>query len=317
MGIGSNNVYRLIAIDFDGTLLSPKGVLTPRTREALHAVVATGCKVCFATGRNFTESHAIIAAAGLSGIGVFVGGAMTMTVPSGNVIHRMAMRPELARQVSAALEQMGHPVLAMQDHSAEGIDYLVSHDIPLTKCSQDWMDCVSARVLRIKDLGAAPHDHTLRVGAVADTPAALVARDALQKLFGDRIVTQVIAVNAGLTVLEVFDPAVNKWAAISRLAAEQGIGPGQIIAVGDEVNDLPMVRNAGLGVAMGNAVPELMAVAARVIAPNSDDGLAQFIEELLRQNQLAGEPSSTAVAGNASPSPLSSGQLTPGSATLA
>lgn len=278
----------MIAIDFDGTLLSPKGTVTPRTREALHAVVATGCMICFATGRNFTESRSILQATGLTGIGIFVGGAMTMDTATGWVIHRSAMDPDLARQVSAALERLGHPVLAMQDHSATGIDYLVSRDIPLTVCSSDWMAHVSARVQPIADLGTYPHDHTLRVGAVADTPEAIIARDALQQQFGDRIVTQVIAVNAGMTVLEAFDPAVNKWSAISRLAADQGIAPQQVIAIGDEVNDVPMVRSAGLGVAMGNAVPELKHLAKRIIGSNADDGLAEFLEQLVHGGQLAG-----------------------------
>ena len=78
------------------------------------------------------------------------------------------------------------------------------------------------------------------------------------------------------------------------------IRPEQIIAVGDDVNDVPMLRQAGLGVAMGNARPEALAVAERVIGSNRDDGLADFLEELIRNHGV--EP----VAGDGKP-PASAG----------
>jgi len=61
-------------------------------------------------------------------------------------------------------------------------------------------------------------------------------------------------------ILEVFDPAVNKWEGILHVARHHGIDPKQIIAIGDDVNDLMMIRNAGLGVAMGNSHPQVLAV---------------------------------------------------------
>jgi hydroxymethylpyrimidine pyrophosphatase-like HAD family hydrolase len=79
----------------------------------------------------------------------------------------------------------------------------------------------------------------------------------------------------------VFDPSVNKWAGIRHVAARHGIRDEEIVAIGDDVNDLHMVRHAGLGVAMGNARPELLAVADRVIGHNRDEGLAAFLEELV------------------------------------
>ena len=63
--------------------------------------------------------------------------------------------------------------------------------------------------------------------------------------------------------------------------------PEEIIAVGDDVNDLPMLKHAGLGVAMGNAKPEAIAVADRVINRNDADGLAEFLEELVDSKAVA------------------------------
>jgi hypothetical protein len=107
-------------------------------------------------------------------------------------------------------------------------------------------------------------------------------RPQLEEIFGNRIVFHSIAVMSfGVDVLEVFDPEVSKWQGLLHVASAHKINPADIIAIGDDVNDIPMVKNAGLGVAMGNARPELKAVARRIIGPNSEDGLARFLEELV------------------------------------
>jgi hydroxymethylpyrimidine pyrophosphatase-like HAD family hydrolase len=74
---------------------------------------------------------------------------------------------------------------------------------------------------------------------------------------------------------------VNKWEGVKLVAQRHGIAEHEIVAIGDDVNDLPMIQHAGLGVAMGNARPEVLAIAKRVIGTNADEGLAQFLEELV------------------------------------
>ena len=90
----------------------------------------------------------------------------------------------------------------------------------------------------------------------------------------------------GVDVLEVFDPAVNKWQGLLHVATAHKIDPAEIIAIGDDVNDLPMIKNAGLGVAMGNARPEVRAAAKLVIGRNDEDGLAKFLEELVIRHEV-------------------------------
>jgi hydroxymethylpyrimidine pyrophosphatase-like HAD family hydrolase len=89
-----------------------------------------------------------------------------------------------------------------------------------------------------------------------------------------------------MEVLEIFDPAVNKWEGVKLVAQRHGVAEHQIVAIGDDVNDLPMIRHAGLGVAMGNARPEVLEVAKRVIGTNADEGLAEFLEELVETHAV-------------------------------
>ena len=272
----------MIAIDLDGTLLSPAGEVTPRVKAAVHKALGAGFLVCFATGRNWTESRTVVEAVEHYGTAVFVGGAMIVDTGNDVTLHRSLMDPALARALSAVFEEEGHAVLALQDRTTAGVDYLVTEAVPLDESTARWMSITASRVERHPRLSDHPHDHTMRVGIVAATSESRRVRDRLRREFGERIVCHSLYVPAyDVEVLEVFDPAVNKWAGILHVARRHGIEPAEIIAIGDDMNDVPMLENAGLGVAMGNARPEARAAAKLVIKPNAEEGLAEFLEELV------------------------------------
>ena len=285
--------YRLIAIDLDGTLLSPAGEVTPRAKAAVHRCLEAGLLVCFATGRNWTESQAILDAVNHYDSAVFVGGAMVVDTRNRVTLHRTMMAPDLAAELCAFIEDRGHAALALQDHGTAGVDYLVSGDVPLNDATRGWMRVTRAKVHRVPRLGAYDHGHTIRVGIVAAPADVQRINQGLKERFGERIVVHSMYVPAyDVEVLEVFDPAVNKWEGILHVARRHGILPEEIIAIGDDVNDIPMVESAGLGVAMGNAKPELLAVAGLVIGSNEDEGLARFLEGLVAQHVV--EPATAA-----------------------
>ena len=283
----SDERYRMIAIDLDGTLLSPTGEVTPRAKQAVRKALDAGLLVCFATGRNWTESKTVLEAVEHYDSAVFVGGAMVVDTKQQVVLHRMMMQPDLAREVCAHMEAAGHAVLALQDTEAAGFDYLVTADIAVNAPTAHWMRVTAAKIVSVPRLGDHPHPHTVRVGIVAPPGEAAKMKWSLNERFADRIVCHGLFVPSfDVEVLEVFDPAVNKWEGVKLVAARHGIREGQIVAIGDDVNDLPMIKHAGLGVAMGNARPEVLAVAKRVIGSNADEGLAAFLEELVETHAV-------------------------------
>jgi hydroxymethylpyrimidine pyrophosphatase-like HAD family hydrolase len=83
----------------------------------------------------------------------------------------------------------------------------------------------------------------------------------------------------GVVALEVHDPAATKWRAIEWLLDEWDIRPEQVVAIGDDVNDVPMLRGAGLSFAMGNAPDAVKAAADRVTATNEENGVALALRE--------------------------------------
>ena len=97
----------------------------------------------------------------------------------------------------------------------------------------------------------------------------------------DSIADDIQAKDDSIHILEVFDRAVSKWTGIAWLAAERGVPRTRVAAIGDEINDLAMVREAGLGVAMGNAIPAVRDAAARHAPTNAEDGVAHAIDRIL------------------------------------
>jgi Cof subfamily protein (haloacid dehalogenase superfamily) len=277
----------MIAIDLDGTLLSPLGKVTPRAKAAVHKALGAGLLICFATGRNFTESQAILEAVAHYDSAVFVGGAMVVDTRQRLTLHRQLMEPALAAEVCGAFEAAGHAALALQDTTVAGVDYLMSADMPTNHAIDQWIKLTAASIRKIKGLDRYSHEHTIRVGIVAEPDEIAGVRRQLDERFGERIMHHSVIVPAySVEVLEVFDPSVNKWEGIQHVARRHGIRPEQIIAIGDDVNDLHMIRNAGLGVAMGNAKPEVKAIAKRIIGSNQDEGLAAFLEELVETHAV-------------------------------
>ena len=274
--------YKLIAIDIDGTLLCPRHTVTPRTVKAIRSAIDSGMVVCFATGRNFTESKSVLADVGHFDAAVFVTGAMVFDTAAEKVLHKTALDVALARELCHAIESHGHAALVMQDHLASGFDYLVSGKLAPNAETTRWMRQTKAVVRAHDELSTHAHDHTLRVGLVAPLGEVERIKADLAARFGDRIFILSIRVPAaGVEVLEIFHPTVNKWEGVKRVAGLRNIADSEIVAAGDDLNDLSMLTHAGLGVAMGNGRDEVKRVAKRVIGHHGEDGLARFIEELI------------------------------------
>jgi Cof subfamily protein (haloacid dehalogenase superfamily) len=278
--MGSVVKYKMVAIDLDGTLLSPSSQVTARTKTAIHRALEKRLLVCFATGRNFTESQTVLDAIEHYDSAVFVGGAMVIDTRQRVTLHRTIMDPLLARDLCRFFESRGHAALALQDTQTAGCDYLVSSELPLHDSTTSWLKATRTTSRRMAGLAHHSHEHTVRVGIVAATDIAQPIHAELEQTFGRRIMSHCF-LGGNVCVVEVFDPSVSKWQGILHIANRHGIKPAEIIAIGDGINDITMVKNAGLGVAMGNSHPDLLKCAARVIGPNNEDGLAQFLEELL------------------------------------
>ncbi len=269
----------LIAIDLDGTFLDPRGEVSVKTREAVKAVLARGIRVAIATGRTWWESRAVIEVAGLSGPGVFAGGAVVNDTKDGRTLAKTTIDPQTASAICQIVESAGYPAMVFRDTNGSGAEFVVSDGIPVPPSLSEWWSYHRSDIVLRTDLGTPQgHPGTLRVTTAATPEAITEVGSQLRKRLADRCYWHTIRVPAyGVEVLEVFHPAVNKWHGIVQLAALLGIDAGRVVAIGDDVNDLAMLENAMLGVAMGNARPEVKSIADATIRSNAEDGLAELL----------------------------------------
>jgi hypothetical protein len=274
--------YKLLALDIDGTLVGPDQAVAEETVDALAAAERAGLRVCLATGRSYAESIGIWRQLRLLAPPqpmILVGGALVSEPDTARTLCQRPIPFQTACEFADALGQLGHAAMVLVDAWRHGVDYLVTAGGDQHAASRDWFSKMGVRVRRVDRLAdASDAPEPLRISAVAEPQAArAVAGDLMQRFDGRLNVHAILAPNYGVTVVEAHAAGADKLSAIKYVAQGLRIGTGRIAAVGDDVNDLPMVQGVGLGAAMPHAPPELLAAARHV----ARGGLAAFVRELL------------------------------------
>lgn len=273
---------KLVALDVDGTTLDPSGRVTVRTARAIHRLRDAGVAFTLATGRTWWESRGPIADCGLAGPGVFATGASIREHRSGDLIASVHLDGEIIRQVAGAIESLGLPAMVLGDIGVGAPEYIVTEGMDLPGSLLQWIDLHRLDVIRANDIATRHWPGAIRIGTVAEPVAVERVTHVLTEKFADKCVHHLINLPAyNVNVLEIFSPSASKWTGVQRVARELGIDDADTIAFGDDVNDVPMLLNAGLGIAMGNASSPAIAVAKARTRTNADDGLAHALELLM------------------------------------
>jgi 5-amino-6-(5-phospho-D-ribitylamino)uracil phosphatase len=281
--------YELLAIDLDGTLLNRRGEVSRRNREAIATARAAGLEVVIATGRAWIESRHVLEALGHEGLVVAAGGSLLCDGVSGRTIDRRSLPHHFVEEITHSLVSHGHKVLILKDAHATGYDYLAVGEGDLDPASRWWFDQLPVKVRFANDLADDIHPlDSLRAGAVAcESRLAPLARSMRDALAGRccmqhwSAVTETHATGSRTHLLEIFTHNVNKWTMIEACCRQRGVDVQRVAAIGDGLNDVELIANAGVGIAMGNAGDEVMAVADRVTVDHNDDGVAVAIDRLL------------------------------------
>ncbi len=289
--------YDALAIDLDGTLLDPRQRVSPANLEALRRARAAGLRVVICTGRGLVECIHILQGIEQLDPVVVAGGSMLACPVTRRTLHRFNLDRALVLRATERLLGHGYPVMVLKDSEAAGYDYLLvigPDEHPLDPVTAWWFDELDVRVRTVRSIAEDEHpEHSVRVG-VCGLSGRLDAltRDLELELGAGALMHHFSAVAAphlraqlppgqSVNILEVFDRRATKWSAVRWLASGWGIAPERIAAIGDEINDLSMIREAGLGVAMGNAVPAVRAAAARQTRSHDEDGVAHAIGSIL------------------------------------
>ncbi len=273
--------YRLVALDVDGTLIDSRGRVTPRMRAALDAVRERGVQVVLCTGRRFRTARPLLAELELSGPVVVNNGVVVKDIASGQTLHASYLTQELVTAV-LPLAREGGPPLVYVDERDDDVDLLTERLADAHPFQQEYLSDNTRFFRAVDDLGARPIDAAILISLMADDARLTRVREVAESTLGDRIrLHTILNKNYQGSILEFLSPEGGKWRALHQVATDAGIDSAEILAIGDDRNDTEMIRKAGLGVAMRNAVAEVRDAADHVTGSNDEDGAAAAIEHFV------------------------------------
>lgn len=275
--------------DLDGTLLQPDGTLSDFSRQTLNGLIDDGLQFTVASARSAASMKPLLDGLGLRLPVIEFNGGMITDLHTGEHYTVNAIQPDITHAILQQTRQMGcEPLVSTVDGTKEhlyyqhsvngGMEWYVQNRIRAQdgrlRHSDDLAQTLTEQVLCFTIIG-----HKAELGELARTFRENFA-DALELQFYEN------QYSPGWYWLTVHDYRADKAIAIDTLIEMNGLQSQEIVAFGDQENDMGMLKIADRGIAVANAVPELKALATQIIGFNQDDSVVKFIASDWRNNHV-------------------------------
>jgi 5-amino-6-(5-phospho-D-ribitylamino)uracil phosphatase len=253
----------LIALDLDGTLLAPDETISVRNRTAVKEALAAGIRVVLVTGRGADTPIRVSKELGLNLPVICCHGALTKDFGANRTLESIPVPLQYAK-----------PMVQLAERERLSVAVYVEEAFYRLEGSEVYMD----------DMRGPGWYETPSLSAVLSQAPTFIrflgeaAVRRMQREFADLPLSFRYETWYDFVECAVLNREASKKNALARLCADFGIPSDRVLAVGDSRNDVPMLRWAGIGVAMGNALPEVRESVRYVTAPNDRDGVAKAIE---------------------------------------
>ncbi len=258
----------------DGTLLDPAHRLTPRVKQAIARAREQGVRIVLTSGRPVSGLAPFLDELGINGSGdycIACNGGLVTRVATGEAVVEYPLSfddflfcEQLARELGVHFQALDGERL-----------YTPNQDISLYTVADSHLSRVPLSYRSVRDMD--PEMSFIKLMMV-DEPHIL---DAIIPQLPAALTERFAVLKSAAFFLEVFDQRAGKGPSLQKLAEHLGIDRTQVMAIGDQENDLSMLQYAGTSVAMGNAVDAVKATALHQTATNSEDGVALAIERFL------------------------------------
>lgn len=281
---------RLIALDLDGTLLNSRGQLSERNRRAIAEARRRRVRVALVTGRRFWDVRPLALELGLDVPVIAHNGALTKHARTLETVAALLMPLAEAHEVVRLGRAAGAAPLVSDDHQGAGLlvfDHLPETNRPLMEYIA-WARRIhgeeaAGRIRHVPSLEAYLDHEPVHVTFSGSDEGMQTLQETLARQLGARVklmLTLYAKLDFGL--LDVLHPQASKGAGLAAVAAEEGLTPAEVMAVGDNLNDLEMLEYAGTGVIMANAERTLHERGRfHTTAANDEDGVAAAIERFV------------------------------------
>jgi Cof subfamily protein (haloacid dehalogenase superfamily) len=253
----------LIALDLDGTLLAPDETISVRNRTAIKDALRGGIRVVLVTGRGVDTPIRVSKELGLNLPVICCHGALTKDFGANKTLESIPVPLQYAKPMVQFAEREG---LAIAVYVEEAFYRLQGSEVFMEDMrGPGWHEAPSLSEI----LSQAP------------TFIRFLGEESVRRMqreFGDLPLSFRYETWHDFVECAVLNRDASKKNALARLCADFGIPAERVLAIGDSRNDIPMLRWAGIGVAMGNALPEVRQSVRYVTVPNDQDGVARAIE---------------------------------------
>lgn len=262
-------MYKMIAIDLDGTLFTDELTISPNTVTAIQRAIRMGTVVTIATGRMFSSAKLIAEQLGIHAPLITYQGAMIRVAGEAEALYERPVSPDIAEKLINIAREKNIHLQVYQDDILYGAaeteklsTYAEAVQVPYT---------VEPDLIRLAEKGFTKL-------LFIDEPEILdPLQQELQLLFGE----SAYIAKSKKTYLEVTHPEANKGSALLFLANKLGIDRSEIIGIGDNHNDSELLKAAGFGIAMGNAVQEVKELADYTSLSNNAEGVLHAINKFI------------------------------------
>jgi Cof subfamily protein (haloacid dehalogenase superfamily) len=270
---------RALFLDLDGTLVGAEDSVSPGVRKAIHAARQHGCEVVLCTGRTRFRTLPIAEQFDPpKGYAVTSNGGVLTHLGTGEVLYRRLLPIPVALEVIHAIRAAGAQPYVYEDSDRPGVEGArVLHHPDVEARSFEQVD------KRYRPHAAIMEDLPFHPVSVSAYGAAEIVRPLAERLRA-HLSENVSIVQSGtghMWGVEIYVRGISKRTGLETLAARLDVAQEEIMAIGDHITDIEMLQWAGWGVAMGNAQPEVKAIADWVTDSLSEDGAARAIERFV------------------------------------
>jgi Cof subfamily protein (haloacid dehalogenase superfamily) len=267
------SMYKLLAIDMDGTLLNSDKIISNANKEAIKKAREKGAKVVITSGRGVKGLEKYLKEVNLTGENQYLiannGGTIYRTSDFKCIVYK-GLRGKDFKKVHSLSMKFG---LNMIGYTHEGV--IAAEENELSRFETKFV----GTPVKVVDIDADIEDGAeitkILLSQTEDTLLQKI-QELPRKFFSDYNVVQTMPI-----ILEVMDKDCNKGYGVKTLADKLGIKKEEVICIGDQANDIEMITYAGLGIAMGNAIKEVKAAAQYITSDNDNDGVAKAIEKFI------------------------------------
>ena len=264
--------YKMIVLDIDGTLASSNHEILNETKNALIKAQEKGLIVVLASGRPTPGMMELAETLKLKDFGGYVlsynGGRIT-NMATNEVIHEDFLTPSEAHEIYDLAKKHHVNIMAY-----DGPDIITEDDDEYIQL-ESRINLMPLK--KVDDFKQGVVNHTIKTLTTGEPAIIAEIEKHYVSTFGNRF----SICRSMPFFLEVMPQGINKATSLGRLLKHVGLTPADMVACGDGFNDIEMIKYAGLGVAMGNAVDEVKAVSDYVTRSNDDNGIVDVIEKFI------------------------------------